>query len=595
MVYCHHKGYLINARHSLPESMSAHDNAWLPTIGCSNLRCLRCGAMVRSATGIAFATKNDVALEQLAALYEMPDLLQSPLIHQTQSSWRLYLCRCDRWLEINETALEPPDPDDAAGKPWRCAGHTLATLPYRDEGVKIANVEALREFTQHGLRNELAPPVCEVDRENIYWLLRLHSQLEPDMAMKMTEEAANNLAEKDAVVLARSLWFLFFTATSAIREQVFMLIENKSDSLLLSVPVGLTRFDKTLADLAWTVVGCLFAEEGRARDYARAQAMVGHMSKAMLDPLAIYDSDWLLQHLEDIALSSPAKAGLLIDCLVHLPDEKMSTHHTIRIREALIAKDVQLEPMTAAARALAKVLIPKHASKDVSKPVEQLFAVLSDNTTLTLQISKKNKEEQELQLKLRIARPRKKVLSFMIMQDSKILIKIFLESKQAAERIFFVALQVLPVPFTILASDSSITQVNDSDKSKASKASHRKHNLNGIINDRERQIYEATCVLADKMDHIAASGTFEFVYQTIGPIDGSGEAELRLAPNPLEQELRFIELCVHTASGKSWMARWISQGSNSELQTFLRDELTPALIIKTSRELLLKLFKEEYL
>jgi hypothetical protein len=112
---------------------------------------------------------------------------------------------------------------------------------------------------------------------------------------------------------------------------------------------------------------------------------------------------------------------------------------------------------------------------------------------------------------------------------------------------------------------------------------------------RERHIYTATCSLADKISIIPVYGEFEFVFQPIGPIDNSGDVVLRLAANPLKEGQRFIELRVHTVSGKSWMGRWIGQGTNDELSKFLREEQTPAEIVKHTRDLYHKLIEDGYL
>jgi hypothetical protein len=159
---CAHGGYLVDANHPLPTDPSEHDVAYLPTIGCSRLVCLRCRSVVRNAPGLAFKTKDDVATAALSAMYDLPDLLDSGLIHRTTETWRLYLCRCDRYLAIDEAALKNDDPDDSPDKPWQCEGHPFVTLPE----------QTVRERTRRGLRGETPPDTREADCAFIIGLSR---------------------------------------------------------------------------------------------------------------------------------------------------------------------------------------------------------------------------------------------------------------------------------------------------------------------------------------------------------------------------------------------------------------------------------------
>jgi len=116
-----------------------------------------------------------------------------------------------------------------------------------------------------------------------------------------------------------------------------------------------------------------------------------------------------------------------------------------------------------------------------------------------------------------------------------------------------------------------------------------------FINAQECEIYTATTALADKASTIPGIGMFDCLSQSVGSINGSGEVVLELAANPLQKTLRFVELRVHTKSGKSWMGRWILQGKSEEIIAALRKEELPAQIVRVAKELQLKLFEEEYL
>ncbi len=110
-----------------------------------------------------------------------------------------------------------------------------------------------------------------------------------------------------------------------------------------------------------------------------------------------------------------------------------------------------------------------------------------------------------------------------------------------------------------------------------------------ITNKPQLDIYTACCGLADKLASVPERGEFDFVFHSVGE---SGDVVLRLAPNPLEEALRFIELRVHTASGKSWHGRWLKIGTNAQIAKFLRNVRTPALIMLTTPELRRKLAQD---
>jgi hypothetical protein len=115
-----------------------------------------------------------------------------------------------------------------------------------------------------------------------------------------------------------------------------------------------------------------------------------------------------------------------------------------------------------------------------------------------------------------------------------------------------------------------------------------------ITNKTQLDIYTACCALADKLTNVPERGEFEFVFHSVGSIDGSGDVVLRLAPNPLEEKLRFIELRVHTETGQSWYGRWLKIGTNAQIARFLRNVRTPAMIMLTTPDLRRKLAEDGY-
>lgn len=115
-----------------------------------------------------------------------------------------------------------------------------------------------------------------------------------------------------------------------------------------------------------------------------------------------------------------------------------------------------------------------------------------------------------------------------------------------------------------------------------------------VTNDKQLQILAATRALADKLSAVPPSGEFEHLHQPLGKVTGAGEISLRFAPNPLEAPLRFLELRVQTKSGKSYMGRWIKQGTNAQVATFLCNLRTPHTILINAADLGRKLVEDEY-
>jgi hypothetical protein len=115
-----------------------------------------------------------------------------------------------------------------------------------------------------------------------------------------------------------------------------------------------------------------------------------------------------------------------------------------------------------------------------------------------------------------------------------------------------------------------------------------------ITNAPQLAIYVGCCALADKVAASPTKGEFENVLQSLGTLEAPGEVVLRYGANTLEDEGRFVEQKVFTASGKSWYGRWLKLGTNRHIQWFLRDVRTPATIMANARDLRRKLVEDEY-
>jgi hypothetical protein len=318
---CARSGFLVDATSPLTVDPTDLQVEGLPVVGCSRVRCGRCGALVRNAPGLAFRTRDDVAAPQLAALYATPDLTSSALLHQTRPEWRLYLCKCARWLETWRHACAEPDPDDwDPDMPWRCEGHPLISLPHDLDGVVVASKDELRELAVRGFHDVAPPRVRPADKVRGEWLARLYVRLSPGEAEVVAAVALASVEDPGPRTRALALRFLYHLPIDRGRARLLALIDGER-SLFAGVADEVTTIsvDKTLEHTIWRILAPLVGSEGRARDLARAEALAGTASVAIYDALARHDSGWVTSHGVELARAASDRIEELFDSFSQFP------------------------------------------------------------------------------------------------------------------------------------------------------------------------------------------------------------------------------------------------------------------------------------
>jgi hypothetical protein len=127
--YCAGDGFWVGPERTLPDDDWHHHRprpgAW-DVVGCSRLRCLDCGAWVRSAVGVQ---DNERTYPNLPAVYEERDWSGSPNLAHGARGGRLYLCRCRLAMVWRDGAqnLATSQESLVRGPTWRCAGHPHGT------------------------------------------------------------------------------------------------------------------------------------------------------------------------------------------------------------------------------------------------------------------------------------------------------------------------------------------------------------------------------------------------------------------------------------------------------------------------------------
>ncbi len=334
---CARSGYLVDATSTLPTDATDLGVEGLPVVGCSNIRCQRCGATVRNVTGIGFRTRDDVAPAELAALYGVADLASAPLLAPTHPDYRLYLCRCSRWLESSHHACDEPDPDVLTDPqlPWGCAGHPAVTYPHDLDGVPLASIVDVRDLAQRGFHGFVPPRARAKDVERGNWIARLRARLDEAGQSAVDDVASAAFQDADPHTRALAVMYLYNTESEPVARHVVELLAGDR-SLYAGVPDDVTPnvADKTLEESMWRALRPLIASDDHVCDLARVEALSGRAGRSIYSVLAKVDSDWVIANCADIARAAGNKLELLDKSLSQLPPGSPLDAVRQRIREA---------------------------------------------------------------------------------------------------------------------------------------------------------------------------------------------------------------------------------------------------------------------
>ncbi len=436
---CARNGYLVNATYTLPSDPTDLDVEYLPTIGCSRIRCSACGAIVRNWSGLAFATKEDVPASTIAKLYELTDLSASPLIHPTQPAFRLYLCRCSCWLESSEHALAEPDRDLFTDPhlPWHCDGHPIIQLPHDLDGERIATRAELRAVADRGFRGDTPPRTRDPDRVRARWLVRLYVRLAPADASIVLAAAVAALEDADPRARSLALRFLERVPSEDARARLFDLLQQRGE-LFVDVPDDnvLFKADSTLEDTAWRVVAPLVARADAPRTAARVAAQSGRASRAIFDALAAHDSGWLVEHLDDIARAAPGRAGDLVDSLARLPTEARNPANETRIRSALLGDEEPLDAIRVACQSIANQVKQAVSTHGDMAPILFSLPALKSGARLELEMGALSSANDLRYLALRVDG---KIVERLLERGHTMDLVLFLKERRTPERILYLA------------------------------------------------------------------------------------------------------------------------------------------------------------
>jgi hypothetical protein len=115
-----------------------------------------------------------------------------------------------------------------------------------------------------------------------------------------------------------------------------------------------------------------------------------------------------------------------------------------------------------------------------------------------------------------------------------------------------------------------------------------------VTNTDHLAVAAAARALAAEVEALPASGPFAELAPVIGTFRAGRDLTLRVAPDPVEADQRFLELKVWTPDGTRWRGRWIKQGTGAELAGFLRRCRSPQRILRTAADLAARLAGNEF-
>jgi hypothetical protein len=314
MNFCIDGGLLVDGTYPLPDDPTDHSAPNLPVLGCNRLRCPLCGALVRSARGVG--RKKGAPLDEI---YASPELAKADGVVRTQDIFRFYVCRCLASLENSWRRLAETDPDvmgDGPQMPWRCSGHPLVELPHDFDGAPVTSEADLVALVRRVATGWRPPQTPEGFRKGSRWLAKLYHQLAGTSYQPAVERQALALLEDgEPGVRAHALHFFILVPTAAARRKAMDILDGDR-SRFTGVPDAVTDVmgDRTLEDGLWRVLRDAVGQVERARQLARKEALTpGKGRRAVFDPLAEHDSDWLVEHALDIVRANPTATDALLE------------------------------------------------------------------------------------------------------------------------------------------------------------------------------------------------------------------------------------------------------------------------------------------
>lgn len=322
---CASGALLVGGEHRLPEDPCEFNTE----AGCNHLHCGNCGARVRnSPPGFRLAPSR--GRDDAQALYTIEDWSASPLVVHAPVSWRLYVCRCDYWME-SQTSLvindheEPGDPH----MNWACGGHPSPALPLTLGELTISAETDWAALVRSVLDGACPRPLGRADEGPWLWLQWLHVYLRDlPAASDLSRELGKRIGDRDERTVGAVL--LFFQRFPTVDGIEHLLAHAKADPAGVAVKHAVPEddYEPSLWDV---LIGVLLkrTNENPARDAVAVIREVMLHPIGVRDPLAqtlarpweaaafrLDDAVWMSENIVALEAAGPGRWKALMNLVV---------------------------------------------------------------------------------------------------------------------------------------------------------------------------------------------------------------------------------------------------------------------------------------
>jgi len=275
---------------------------WLPnapfdygwgSIGCNQLRCGKCGQLVRSRVDAARFCRH-------------------------------YECACQSRDEYNYHVIGSDAGDDHEFRTaWYCPGHPQLPLPIQLDGIDIAAVAPFSSIVSQTLANP--PFIAPGFRSSSFWVQRLYRLL-PAVSQQAAvgQAVAAQLASPDAATARAAIDFFCDIPAAPGGEHVAAVADRDHDRLRATpdpVSEGASLFDSMLEAINARLV---LVNEGVPVDHAalsvaRSALLSGEAGDATVFRVAKVDATWYCEHAADVVRARPADIEYALEALTSVP------------------------------------------------------------------------------------------------------------------------------------------------------------------------------------------------------------------------------------------------------------------------------------
>ncbi len=215
---CASGAMVVGGGHRLPDDPCEYNPEAGLGPGCNQLHCGNCGARVRNSPP-GFRLADSRGRDDAPELYAVEDWSSSPLVVPAHPSWRLYVCRCDYWIEADTSYVindheEPGDPH----MNWACGGHPEPALPLTLGELQISTQTDWPALVQRVLDGACPRPLGRADEGPWLWLSWLYAYLEGlPAASELSRAVGSKIGDRDErTVGAVLIFFRKFPAADGI-------------------------------------------------------------------------------------------------------------------------------------------------------------------------------------------------------------------------------------------------------------------------------------------------------------------------------------------------------------------------------------------